>query len=146
MSCFPKLASVPIMFALALLLVGCGAPSDQPPVGRVTGKVSVDGEPLAGVIISFMPDLGRAATAVTDGDGEYDLIYLDGVKGCKIGPNTIVFAVPTGGSPSHAIPKKYLAKSDLKVDVKAGSNEFDFDLKSEPAAATPPKKPVSVID
>lgn len=106
----------------------------------------MDGAPLSGVIISFMPDLGRAATAVTDEDGEYDLIYLDGVKGCKIGPNTVVFAAPTGGSPSHAIPKKYQTKSDLQVDVKDGSNTFDFDLKSEPVPAASPKKAGPVLD
>lgn len=132
--------------SLSLFVVGCGTPGDQPPVGRVTGKITIDNQPLVGVIVSFMPDLGRAATGVTDENGEYDLIYLDGVKGCKIGPNSVIFAVPTGGSPSHAIPKKYQSKSDLKAEVKAGSNTFDFDLKSEAVPATPPKKAGRVLD
>ena len=144
MSNFSRRLALPLI--LAAFVAGCSTPGDQPPVGQVTGKVSIDGNPLSGVIISFMPDLGRAATAVTDEDGEYDLIYLDGVKGCKIGPNSVIFAVPTGGSPSHAIPKKYQSKSDLKADVKSGSNTFDFELKSDSAPATPPKKTGRVLD
>ncbi len=55
--------------ALCLVLlvsaVGC-TPSDQPPLGRVYGKVTLDGEPLAGVIVNFQPESGRVATAETD--------------------------------------------------------------------------------
>lgn len=144
---FRQLSAALLVVAVSLLLAGCSPAGDRPPLGTVTGKVTVDGQPLSGVIISFMPDSGRAATATTNDQGEYQLIYLDGVQGCKVGPNTIGFFVPTGGSPSHPIPKKYQEKSDIKVDVKAGKNTFDFDLKSEgtPAKA-PPLKAGQVLD
>lgn len=97
------------------------------------GTVLFDGKPLEGVIISFKPDLGRPATSVTDAEGKYELIYRYGVSGCKVGPNTISFAWPTGysgGGP--AIPEKYAGKSVLKQEVLARPNSFDFVLESEP--------------
>lgn len=126
------------------MLPGCGGGSDRPPLGRVTGRVTIDGQPFSGVIIAFLPESGRPATAVTDKDGKYDLDYLD-EKGCKVGPNTIGFMVPTGGSPSHAIPKKYENKSDLVRDVKDGPNTFDFDLESD-GEKPPPRAANPVVD
>ncbi|MBI1345733.1 hypothetical protein GC163_05535 [bacterium] len=125
---------------------GCGGQGDRPPLGYVSGKVTVDGEPFKGVIITFMPDEGRSASAETNDKGEYELSYLHGVKGCKIGPNSVVFFAPTGGSPSHAIPKAYQERSDLKADVKKGSNEFNFDLKADAPGKPAPKLKGPVLD
>lgn len=127
-------------------LGGCGTPSDQPDLGYVKGKVTIDGSPLSGVIVSFIPDKGRPANGTTNEDGEYEVIYLDGYKGAKLGPNTIGFFVPTGGSPSHPIPKKYQEKSEFKVEVKKGTNTFDFDLKNEPEPPKPARKPRPNLD
>jgi hypothetical protein len=124
-----------------LLLIGfagCGG-GDRPPLGKVTGDVTIDGQPLKGVIVAFMPAEGRPATALTDDQGHYSLEYVDGVQGCKIGPNTVSFFPPTGGSSSHPIPAKYTNNSsEFKIDVQKGRNTFDFELKSDPQA--PQKK------
>ncbi len=126
--------------------LGCGG-SGQPPLGRVTGKVTIDGEPLAGVIVVFQPEEGRPAVATTEKDGTYELIYVAGVKGCKAGPNRVSFAAPTGGSPSHAIPAKYQGKTDLDREVVEGNNTFDFELESgEGAAKGKGSKPPPVVD
>jgi hypothetical protein len=101
----------------------------------VTGKVTIGGEPLAGAIVMFSPESGRPAVGTTDETGEYEIQYMEGEPGCKVGPNDVMFAVPTGGSTSHPIPGKYLTKSDLKADVKDGNNTFDFDLESDSNAA-----------
>lgn len=142
---FPRRSGLFLLLSL-LLVTGCSRPKDMPDLGRVSGRVTIDGQPLAGVIISFMPDKGRAAAATTDSEGRYDLVYLNDYKGCKIGPNTIGFFVPTGGSPSHPIPAKYQNKSDIKVDVKAEANTFDFDLKSDSVPPKPPRKTGPVLD
>jgi len=139
-----------VAIALTLLatfsLSGCGRSKDMPDLGTVTGKVTIDGQPLGGVIISFMPDKGRAAASTTDAEGHYELVYLNNIKGCKVGPNTIGFFVPTGGNPSHPIPAKYQNKSDIKVDVKPEANTFDFDLKSDSAPPKPSRKTGPVLD
>lgn len=127
----PRLTSQFLMLGTALLLSGCGQ-GDRPPIGTVSGTVTMDGEPFSGVIVSFMPESGRPATGISDDSGRYSLEYVQGVKGCKVGPAKVVFFAPTGGTMSHAIPPKYQAESELSADVKSGSNTFDFDLKSSP--------------
>lgn len=120
-----------------LLLAGCSG-GDRPPLGSVTGTITVNGEPFSGVIVSFSPESGRPSTAITDDSGRYTLQYTEGVNGCKVGPNTVGFFPPTGGTMSHSIPAKYQGATDLKVEVKSGSNTFDFDLKSAPDESTKP--------
>jgi hypothetical protein len=95
-----------------------------------------------------MPDKGRMATATTDENGNYEIEYLQGVKGCKIGPNTVAFFAPTSGPLSHPIPAKYSdpQKSEFKVEVEKGKNTFDFDLESDSAAKAKAAAPPSIVD
>lgn len=129
-----------------MILSGCGG-ADRPPMGYVTGVVTVDGDPLGGAIVSFKPEVGRAALGVTNEDGTYELKYIHNEKGCKIGPNYVTFSSPTTGTVTHSIPPKYLVQSDLVVDVKRGKNTFDFELESDTTSAKkPPARPRPVID
>jgi hypothetical protein len=130
---------------LILVAGGCGG-SDRPPLGRCSGTVTIDGAPLSGVIVIFQPEEGRAAVATTDSEGRYEVMYVGGVKGSKVGPTNVMFAAPTGGSPSHPIPPKYQGKTDLNIEVMDGSNVFDFDLKSEGAAPKRAGAKPAVID
>lgn len=116
-----------------LVLAGCSSAGDRPEVGKVAGRITINGEALSGVIVNFMPDVGRPATGMTDEDGRYKLIYLEGVEGCKLGPSTVAIMASTEGKPSHSIPKKYQQNSPLKVVVLEGENTFDFDLEKEPS-------------
>jgi hypothetical protein len=117
-------------------------PSDygRPPLGYVTGKVSLDGKPLAGVIIAFYPENGRMGTAIVDKDGSYDVKYTNRVRGTKIGPSTVHFAWQTGDS-GPTIPERYGDRSELKVDVQKKKNVFNFDLVSTPPEETPAQPP-----
>lgn len=145
----PPRSGMKVLLALVacVVLPGCGA--DRPPLGTVEGTVTIDGEPLTGVIVAFMPEKGRPATALTDQMGHYRMQYTEGVAGTKVGPNFVVFSAPTTGTTSHPIPAKYLSMSDLKVEVTSGRNTFDFDLEAEsekkPASAKV-KQPKAVLD
>lgn len=105
--------------------------SDHPALGLVSGKVTLDGKPLAGAIIAFYPDNGRMGTAIIDKDGNYDMKYTEGVSGTKLGPSTVHFAWQTGES-GPAIPEQYGDRSTLKVDVQEKKNVFNFELESKP--------------
>lgn len=123
--------TVQCLTMLALVgLVGCGS-SDRPELGEVTGRVTIDGQPLVGVNIVFSPDSGRPSAATTDADGKYELQYLADAKGCKVGPNTMYLEWPPEAEDPVAIPKAYTSAQGQKVEVKSGSNVLDFDIKSE---------------
>ncbi|HBE68517.1 MAG TPA: hypothetical protein DDW52_10255, partial [Planctomycetaceae bacterium] len=51
--------------------VGCGSN-----VAPVTGKVTLDGEPVEGAIVAFSPDggTGTSGAAISGADGTYELV------------------------------------------------------------------------
>jgi hypothetical protein len=107
---------------VSALIIGCGG-GDLPELGSVSGKVTMDGKPMDGVIIAFFPESGGPSTANVDAEGQYQLSYTEGVAGTKVGPNTVNFSWPTGiiGPP---IPSKYAEKSESKVDIKAAKTRL----------------------
>jgi len=119
-----------VLLAMTLGSIGCGR-SDLPELGRVHGTVTLDGKPLAGVIVTFFPDAGRPAVANTDSEGEYELMYTADVKGATVGPSTVRVLWPDGETPTAKIPDKYGANSELKTEVKPGKNTFDITMESK---------------
>ena len=127
---------------MCLITVGCSnTPGDQPDLGTVTGTVTMDEKPLAGVMVVFSPEKGRSSMGTTDDAGNYELIYVGDTKGAKIGSHTISITTVqndnseeeggAGAAPfKETIPAKYNTKSTLTEEVKAGENVFDFQLTS----------------
>lgn len=131
-------------FGCSLFLGGCGGGlNDAPETGDVSGTVTMDDKPLANANVSFQAERSRPAYGVTDANGKYTLTYSKELTGAKIGENivTITSGGATEGEYSEEenkkdplIPAKYNAEAaknpEMKVEVKAGSNQFDFKLKS----------------
>lgn len=135
---------------LMLFHVGCSSRGDQPELGTVTGTITLDSEPLAGVAVVFQPDNGRPSRGMTDSQGKYELTYIRQTKGAKVGPHRVEIAPSEEGeveeaeanageepeasakpkSGKRAVPARYNVKSELKADVKSGANTFDFALES----------------
>lgn len=71
-----------VLSALASVLLifsGCGGPTLQP----VSGRVTLDGDPVANAEIVFAPmeSEGSPSKATTDSDGRFELADKDGNKG-----------------------------------------------------------------
>ncbi len=113
-------------------LAGCGG-GDRPTLGRVHGRVTMDGQPLAKALIAFQPKVkGRESFASTDANGQYELTYLGDVKGAGIGPNSVrVSAQKSRDLKSETVPAKYNQQTTLRFEVKAGDNEANFDLTTQ---------------
>ena len=123
-----------VLFSIPIATLGCG---DSLKLGTVQGTVTLDGQPLAGVMVQFHSDAGgRPGSGVTGSDGKYELIYGNGREGTLVGPSKVeITTVWPHGAPeegeSETIPAKYNSNSTLKRDVLEGDNTFDFALESE---------------
>ncbi len=67
--------------ALMLMLVGCGKSGST--LAEVSGRVTLDGQPLVGAQLDFQPEheAGSPSFGLTDADGRYELSYKRDVKG-----------------------------------------------------------------
>ncbi len=145
--------------ASALLVsfsLGCesGGPAKYP----VTGKVSLDGQPLAGVSVTFSPSDRKSPTSggKTDAQGVYTLSTTQGDKGAVVGKHLVTLSggastteqkpedrykpastkpEPKGGSPipetpKSPIPEKY-STAGIEKEVAAKTNTINLELSTK---------------
>jgi hypothetical protein len=130
------------------LLVGC---SSSVKIAPVSGRVTLDGKPLAGVHVSFQPiakagdvNPGGGSYAVTDADGKFTLLLVEGEQpGAVIGKHRVEITARSEPIPANVdlakrpapkvfVPEKYGRKSELTFEVPAGgTKEANFELKSQ---------------
>ena len=102
----------------------------------------MDDKPLPDTWIMFNPASGRTSLARTNNDGEYELMYLEGVKGANIGSHKVVITaynedeieeMKAGSNEpvKEPIPAKYNSRTTLTEEVKEGKNVIDFHLDSK---------------
>jgi hypothetical protein len=61
-----------LLACCAVALPGCGN-SGQFETARVSGTVTLDGRPVQGGHVSFIPEQGRAANGLIDAQGVFDI-------------------------------------------------------------------------
>lgn len=151
-SCLPRVSPIrPSPFpctALTIVLaclvaVGCsGKRRELPPLGEVTGVVSLDGRPLPRAAVSFVPyERGNGSYGTTDEGGRYTLQYAVNHPGAVVGRHRVEIRTGSEGRDKdgnfvetpETLPAKYHAKSELLATVAAGPNEISFELTSRPA-------------
>ncbi|MDA8564128.1 carboxypeptidase-like regulatory domain-containing protein [Mariniblastus sp.] len=130
---YSKLIAV-FFVACISILAGCSSE------GSVTGKVTLDGQPIDLGALTFQSPGQPTLSATIREDGTYELEhagerwvppgdYVVTVRGYERDKNQ-----KRGTPPNHKVitPDIYASvkTSDLSAEVKAGSNRFDFDLKS----------------
>jgi hypothetical protein len=119
-------------FALALLLcAGCG-----PPTVRVSGNVTLDGQPVPSGIIAFAPAEGTAPPVTASiADGAYSATLQPGKKLVQISAPVVAGTrkeynapdAPTVEVTRETVPPRYNSQSELSLDV-TDSLEKDFAL------------------
>jgi hypothetical protein len=129
-----------------LLLVALQGCSGGVRFAPVTGKVTLDGKPVAKAVVTFNPlpqpgsDIaGDSASGTTDENGQYTLksyVQGDWKDGAQVGKHKVTISLQESrGEGDRAIireklPKNYNRETELKADVTPGSNHIDFELKS----------------
>ena len=115
-----------------LTILGCSR-SHQPPLGLVSGTVTLDGVPLANAIVRFTPaGPGRTSEGITDADGHYELRYLRAIPGANIDHHTVRITTASeenGGR--ELLPPRYHSRTQLEARVVSGLNDLDFALRSQ---------------
>jgi hypothetical protein len=128
---------LPVVAACLLVLSGC---SDRRPV---EGTVTLDGQPVDGGKITFVPKSGKDPVSADIVGGKF---ALPSGRGPVVGSYTVqIFwkkktgrKVDTPGDPGvpmeeavDVIPSQYNAQSTLTAEVKSSGNAFTFDCKSK---------------
>jgi hypothetical protein len=127
---------------LAGMLVGCGSAKTTP----VEGVVLLDGKPLAGASIQFVPQgTGRDATGETDKSGQFMMSTFKPRDGMLPGSYKVVISPPTG----TADPVQYKSAEEAmaaaaKAAAKKDSSAPAFPQKYARADQTPLMQEVPV--
>lgn len=147
-------SSIPaVLLLLAFVAIGCSTdwPADYPGKFQpVSGKITLDGKPLAQVFVSFVPE-GEGSvlgSGVTDEAGRYRISYQSSV-GAPAADYRVILSyrttpkgVPITKSMDSSLlvplevtqaierlPAKYTTReTELKATVREGENVIDFDL------------------
>ncbi len=137
---------LPNLLWLLLLatLVGCGSDTV-----KVTGKVTLDGEPLTTGRINFYPETGRPATGAIQPDGTFTMTTFEEGDGCLPGEHVVTIkATETtssgpasfeeelqgggmpGGETKWLTHPKYSDRnsSPLRASVGEDGGEFTFEV------------------
>ncbi|MFN5075097.1 MAG: carboxypeptidase-like regulatory domain-containing protein [Planctomyces sp.] len=143
-------------FTAFALICGCSVSNSidysKVTLAQVSGTVTIDGQPLAGTVITFEdPANGNFSFARTDSSGKYTLQFDSDVDGVTHGKKIVRLSTTRnilglrgeesreeGEQPSEngekareeAVPDCYNKDSKLTVEV-TGSADFSFDLKSD---------------
>ena len=135
---FTRASTAAALSLTAVALLGCSR-TGGPPLGKVSGVVTLDGQPLADAIVTFAPATGRPSQGMTGSDGRYTLAYTVEQSGAIVGDHVVRISTEgyverPGGAVEQMkerVPPQYNAQSTLTATVKAGTNDFPFDLLSK---------------
>jgi hypothetical protein len=123
-----------VMAVIAVLFAsGCGG-GGGPSLGTVSGRVTLDGQPLQGAVVEFQPAEGRGSFGVTDAQGDYRLSFTEARQGAVLGKHTVRITLDAEDDERKTdanIPARYNRLSELTAEVQAGSNERNFELQSK---------------
>lgn len=143
-----------LVFSLGVF--GCGGgvkPEVIPPLEPVSGIVTLDGTPTAGISVTFFPTgaagaKGNPCTGTTDASGKYSLKHRSGKDGVPAGDYIALFSklampdgspIPEGKTAADVaaveqIPDYYRQMDNLTNGCavpKGGKTDANFDIKTK---------------
>jgi hypothetical protein len=144
---FSRMRAVASVACVAVVFVGCAESAKPYKTAPVSGTVKLDGVPLAGAHVVFMPlpasqqQSGPEAAGDANENGQYTLVTVFGDNGASLGKNRVMISTrKTELDPANPdrpkevakerIPGKYFTEqAPLYFDVPAaGSQAANFEL------------------
>lgn len=132
-----KAPRLPVWIKCAVIAIVSGC-QPGPPLGEVTGRVTIDGQPAPGLLVHFEPQDGRVhrlppTYGATDDRGGYRAKKMNGKTGAAIGLNHVrITAIEREGNQQAIIHARYAEDYTLWFEVTPGQNTFDIKLRSDP--------------
>ena len=121
------------LLLLPMLLVGCG--KGGPKVVPVSGRVTLDQQPLANADIMFYHDSSDVeSSGRTDEQGNYSLsVMQDKRRGAAVGTHRVrISQIERGAKIVDRVPRQYNKASKLTFTVPdGGTKDANFDLTSQ---------------
>lgn len=131
-----------------MAVVGCGSDPHQTAV--VSGRITLDGQPLGLCQIRFQPqsvskddvEPGSGSFAVTDDQGRFSLTIINPVRpGAMIGTHQVWLTTVTvakmamegGQMTAEKVPRQYRSGKVTFVVLPEGTDKADFELTSSSA-------------
>ena len=117
----------------------------EPKIVRVSGMVTIDGQPLTYGHVQVIPAGFRPASGRLGGDGRFVLTTNEPNDGCAVGTHPVVIlaseSISNDVTKWHA-PSKYadVKTSDLTVTITGPMDDLKIELKSD--GTMKPTKPV----
>ena len=135
------IAAVVVVYWIANAAMG--SRRTLPPLGQVSGEVTIDGRPLANATLTFTPDTGidrtkrvSSSMGITDSKGRFTLEYVDGVKGAAVGKHRVTIRAVDEKGYEQVDGSFNAVENQQVVEVKSGTNPpLSFKV---PRAPTPP--------
>ena len=124
MTCILRMSLKPCLLLILTCCLGCSGGSDVE-LGKVTGLVTMNGEPLADAIVVFKPAEGNPSTGRTDSNGNYDLTYLGNSPGAIVGKHSV--RITTGQ------PLGEMAGVNADTDFASMDSADTIDISTPPA-------------
>lgn len=127
----------PFLFLLSLILSGSGAGctrSTSPPEGRVSGKVTLAGEPVtSGLVEFFSSATGTGGVASIESDGSYAFKAPLRTGEYSVTVQGLIPEPDQPPPPPTKIPRKYwnANSSELTKSVVSGRNTIDLPLSTQ---------------
>lgn len=117
-----------------------GSSLKLPPLGYVTGEVTLDGKPLAGATVFFAlldqsqgeskKERARTSMGLTDDKGHYKMVYIQGTDGVAVGKCRVWLDLTT--DKGQVIPPNWTEASMTPREVKPGHQVIPIEMKSNP--------------
>jgi hypothetical protein len=122
-----------------------------PPLGQVSGKVTMAGQPLANATVRFAPKdpvygegqngkklAASVSIGVTDDNGHYTLLYVKDMNGAYVGQHKVTIEAQDPSGRERVRPD-FNTKTTLDREVKPGEQQMDFEVQSADSTSTTPQ-------
>jgi hypothetical protein len=116
-----------------MLVVALGCDDGRPARVPVSGRVTIDGQPVTSGSVSFRPPQGRPASGKLDDQGRFTLKTFEPGDGCVPGKHEVTIHSTDLLSRTQLrwnVPKKYQSSStsDIRVTIDGPKDDLEIQL------------------